>query len=419
MSNPNEILDVAARAMREAPLHGDVLRRAEAAILPRVARTTVLRPLMLGAGGLAAALVGTAIFALPSRASAADILRIAAHGDRDLRHIRFYVAGPTGTLRLTRETYAENGRRRFRDEYGNEFLYDGRIVTMLHPDGEATTEARRPGRLPLDEGSARDLLTVNAQGWNARISVRRVLVDGRILNRYSVERDLVDARGDTLHNAFILDVDPAKDRPLSMRSRMTGFPESVTTWDYPAPSPANFRLPIASDAPVYNLDAQRAEVLRSLRAPGRAITIGGKTVELLGLWVDGQGQAAAVARADYSYPYDYGLQIDGTRSLDRPKAPPFSGRYAAMSPTAFEGSATQLFRLNRLPNAGALRYSDRVNLRIPVFEDKRLLGYARFDGVPVHRTHSVPFFMEPANVPFWSESSSGDGIGASAVEATL
>ena len=39
-----------------------------------------------------------------------------------------------------------------------------------------------------------------------------------------------------------------------------------------------------------------------------------------------------------------------------------------------------------------------------VFQDKQLLGYAKFDSVPVQRTWSVHHLLEPENGPFWEPS---------------
>ena len=417
MSNEHETLLKAARELHAASLHPDVLRRGEAAILARTGRPRrAPRILVWSATGLAATLAGFALIAAPAKASAAEVLRIAANADRALRHLRTYSTQPDGAMRLGIEIYAQNGRRRVIDEYGNEFTYDGRTLTRLYADGGVTVERSSPGSLPSEEGSALDLLRTNAIGANVRIAVRRNLLDeGRRIDRYTVSRDVVDGRGETLHIRTVLDADPATERPLAMRGSVPGMPDSLTLWDYPAPNSAFLRLPIRADAPIYDLDAQKAAVTRSLRLPGRRATVGGKSVELLGLWVDENGQAA-IARADYAYPYDYGLQIDGFDLARTPEKPPFSGQYAIMAPTPFEGRETQVFLLNRLPNAGRRHFPDRLDVRVPVCEGKRLLGYVRFPGVPVQRTHNVLYFLQPENTPFWDARPRGPAKPAIAVE---
>ena len=420
MSKEHETLLKAARELHASSLHPDVLRRGEAAILARVGRPRrILRLLVWGATGLAAGFAGFLLAAAPTKASAAEVLRIAANADRSLRRIRFYEARPDGTLRLGLQMIAQNGRRRVIDANGWQFAYDGRAATTFYADGGATVEHQPSnGVIPAVEGSARDMMRDIMSGANVRIVVRRGLVDeGRRIDRYTVSRDVVDGRGDTLHIRTVLDADPTTERPLAMRGSVPGMPDSLTLWDYPAPDPAIFRLPIPKATRVDDLDAQRAAVLRKLRRQGTRATVGGKTVELLGVMVDGKGDVAAIARADYAYPMDYGLQIDGVDIQHTPEKPPFSGQWAIQEPTPFEGRETQLFWLTRDRSKSPSLYPDRLDVRLPVCEGKRLLGYARFTNVPVQRSYNLHLWLWTDTArPFWDTRPKGEAVPTIAVE---
>lgn len=394
----NDKLTQAVNALRETPLKLDVQSRGERAISTRLERRS--RPALFWATGLGLTVLASMIlFLAPTKASATELLRVVGNADRGLRRIRNYRLAPGGGWKLSEELVVEGGQCRMLDaESGERLLYDGRTLTRLSQTGETT---RR--REPLPEmmrwpSSARESLKTNLSGRNLRISLQR----GRFF-RYTVDRDVLDGRGDLLHNRFSFVVDPLTDRPLQMRSQLTGFPEWLTTWEYPTASASLFRLP--TPGPVYDLDAQRASVLEALDGEGNAQTVEGVRVEFLQLWVDGWGQAKAIARADYAYPENGGLCLVGMPTE------PFSeaeGRYAEHRPTLYEGRTTQVFSLSRRSNAGRRHYPDRMTVGLPVFRAGRLLGYATFKNVPVHRTQNVAFFLEPANVPFWAEPVSKD-----------
>ena len=396
-------LDQATREMREARIHRDVLDRAEAAILARTARRPAfVRPLLLGASGLAALAVGVVVLT-PARASAGEILRIAGNVDRGLRRVRFSIVKPEGFLDQAYEVYLQGGKRRFAFATGDLALYDGRALYRRDRDGVVTVERQKSAPIG-EEGSARELLAINA-GEGARLSVRRGATD-----RYTIDRSDADANRTGLHPHLVLDVDPATERPLALRARTTDGLEKLTTWDYPAPDPALFR-PLKAD---YDLDAQRDAVLSGLRGKGRKATVGGKSVELLELWVDELGNASAIARADYAYPLDYGLKIDGVASRP-PEKPPFSGQWVIERPSAFKGRAIQTFGLLRPVRAGRFHFPDRVDVQVPVCEGKKLLGYARFEDVRVHRAYQT-YFLKPDGQPFWDENPRTQGTEAKAVE---
>ena len=348
------------------------------------------------------------------------MLRIAANADRSLRRIRFYEARPDGTLRMGLQMIAQNGRRRVIDANGWQFAYDGRASTTLYADGGATVE-RQPsagGAVPPVEGSARDMMRDIMSGANVRIGVQRDLLEGgRRFDRYTVLKEERSWRGGMISIRKVLDVDPTTERPLALRSHTPGTPDLLTLWDYPAPDPAIFRLPIPKATRVDDLDAQRAAVVRKLGGQGTRATVGAKTVELLGLLVDGQGDVAAIARADYAYPTDYGLRIDGMDVERTPEKPPFSGQWVIQEPAPFEGRETQLFWLARDRSKSPSPYPDRLDVRLPVCEGKRLLGYARFTNVPVHRSYNLHLWLWTDTMrPFWDVRPGREAVPTIAVE---
>lgn len=389
MLNENEMLSQAAREMREARMHQDVLDRGEAAIMARVGRRPLLlrlgRPLLLGAGA-AAAVAGVAMFATPAKVSAAQIMRIVSNDGGALRRIRTYESQPDGSSKLVFEQYAQNGRRRFTDRYGNTFVYDGQAGAMVHPDGAVTLERGASVSIPPEEGSAQAVLAQATYGKGVQLDVRHGVVDHYIV------------RGGQVHIAF--EADPKTQRPLSMRTSSPGSPDITTTWEYLAPSPSLFHLPIGPKTRVYDLTAERAAVQKALEGPGRTVTVGGKTVELLQLWVDERGRGMALTRADYVYPDNYGIHIDDYKTWTAPEEAPFSGRYAGHTPHLIDGKWVQIFTTGTPTKS--FRYPDRVTLRIPVFQGKQLTGYARFADVPVHRTWDIYSFIDPA-APFFGD----------------
>ena len=108
---------------------------------------------------------------------------------------------------------------------------------------------------------------------------------------------------------------------------------SVTFWDYPAPGSVDFHVPIGPLTRVYDLPAERALVMEARKRPGLKAEIGGQAVELLQVWGGRDGNAGALVRAEYSYPEDYSLQIEGFDTGFRPEKPPFSGQYMVHEPT--------------------------------------------------------------------------------------
>ena len=141
--------------------------------------------------------------------------------------------------------------------------------------------------------------------------------------------------------------------------------------------------------------------MTALSGSGPTTIVAGKKVELLQLWVDGGGQACAIARADYAYPVNFGVEIDDLQLNTGPVKVSQSTHYLHVAPADYEGHAVQLFFTDRAGNAGPVKFNDHVTVRVPVFDGDSFQGYARFENVPVHRAWSVYSLLRPRNVPFW------------------
>ena len=396
-------LTAAAKALRETPAHPDAVLRGERAVLAKIGRHRGSnRPVLLWAAGFAATAAVVGLFALaPARASAAELLRIAQRGDTALRHVRTFRVESDGTKKLTRDLYAQDGRRRYLFDDGEQIAYDGGSLLRLYPDGAVTKETQpSDGSLaPAIERSAWAVVNEELEEQAARLAVRHGVASGdALVDRYTIDADLAQPDGGSIHRRTTIDADPGTERPLQMRLQENGAPDFLTLWDYPTPNPALFHLAAPKGAPFFDIDAERASVVRSVRKDGRKATVRGTTVELLGLWVDHFGIAYAVARADYPYTDDYGLQIEGVAS-ETPEKPPFSGQYLIKDPN--EGY--QLFGMHRATR-GPLNLPNRVTVRLPVSRGQTFLGYATFANVPVNRAYEAGYLLRGnSERPFWTK----------------
>ncbi|RYG34275.1 hypothetical protein EON81_15975 [bacterium] len=409
LDNPSESLSRATQALRNSSLRQDALDRAEDAILAHVpVRSKTPSRLLLWAAGFGAAALAAAFVLMPAQTSAAEMMRIAAKGDIGLRHMRTFRVEPNGKLLLTSESFTDGAQTRMIDAYGNQYAYGKGRIEILHAEGGVTVERQPRKPEMMNAPSATELLKINF-GQHPKISLEKdVLWEGRNVDRHTIDTDNVDGRGKTLRLHLTMVSDPESDRPLEMRAKMEGFQASVTRWDYPASNPGLLKLPIPKGTPVFDLNEQRAEILEAVASKGRRATVGGQSVELLQLWADATGRATAIARADYAYPYDHGLEIEGMKLATEPKSEPFSGRYAIVKPHLAKGRPIQLFTVYRTGNHQGVKFADSVTVRLPVFRGEKLLGYARFKDVPVHRAWSVPFLLEPMNQPFWLPNNGGN-----------
>lgn len=406
---PNDRLRQATEALRETSLSHETLAAAEDAVLARVkSRRAPSRKGLLLVAGLATAATMTVLTFTPNESAMAQVMRIAENGDNALHHLRLYEVQPDKSLKLTFEAYTDGERNKFIDMYGAQYQYANGRVTMLRKDGSATIETQKNGDSTNSmKASARKIIEINTKGHGARVRVSHGVVwEGRRVDRYTVEQTIVDGRGQNLKSSLILIADPVTERPLEMQAQLEGMPATISKWDYPAPDPALLSLPLDSKTRIYDIDDERNSIMRAMSLPGTKAVVGGQEVELLQLWVDEGGNACAIAKASYSYPFNYGIHIDDFKISEHEETDPFSGKFGIKDPTLYRGRPIQFFFASRAANSGPVPYPNRVTLEIPVFRGKEFLGRAKFENVPVNRAWSVYFLLQPENVPFWEKPKS-------------
>jgi hypothetical protein len=393
-------LSQAVAHLKESGIADEVLSRGEARILARHALRRPLFPrIVLLATGLGVAAFCGALLLLPTRSVAAEVGRIGRNADTVFHRVRSYQVKPDGSLALSDEYVVGFGKVRLNVPDGEVILFEKR-VTIVHPDGSATVETQRNQNYPAPSATA--LIKANTAGHVADMSIDRGIAwRGLNVDRYTVDEDVLDGRKQPMHVHFVLYADPKNERPLEMDSKDTGFPDMVSKWDYPAPDPKLLELPANRKIRLYDLDAERANIITALGMPGQKVVVAGQTVELLQLWAGEGGDSVAIARSDYDWPENYGIQIDGMKLSTLEGADQPSHQYFVHHPTLGAGKFTQLFWAARYPNSGPMPYPDRVNVSLPVFKGTEFVGYAKFQNVPVHRAWSTYFLLRPKNVPFW------------------
>jgi hypothetical protein len=248
--------------------------------------------------------------------------------------------------------------------------------------------------------SAKEILKVNDRP-GTKVSVEHVRRNGAVLERFSSDSDFIDGRGQKLHCHDILTADPVTERPLAWQIDITGMPQSLQTWEYPADDPRLLELPMTQKTRLYDLDEQHKSVMTALRSRGPTVTVAGERVELLQIWVDENGHVGVIARASYAYPINYGLKIDGFPMDSVPGGEPRWGLYDDRFPTLASGHSVQLFYDPRDQLAVPHALADVISVELPVFAGKKFAGFARFENVHVNRTLSVHTLLEPFNVPYW------------------
>ena len=399
-------LATAVEGLRSSAIQPDVLFRAETKILSRLpVRRQSWQQALLWSAGVAVAAAVVAVTLAPTKSFAAELRRIALNADSSVGHVRNYEVEADGSLKLTMEEYTDGNRARFIDMFGNQITSIAGKVTMLHPDGCATVEYQ-PGhrRQPTTASQIVSLFIGSERISGVTSSVSRgIKWHGMIVDKFTATGTFRDGQNISRQSHITVIADSRSERPIEIDSELSGLQSSVSKWDYPANDENLFKLPITEKTRVFDLDAEHATILDGLSKSGRRVTVGGKTVELIQLWVDEGGSACAIAKADYAYPCNYGIHIDDLNLSTEPEDAPFSGRYAIVQPSKYNRQPTQLFFTARPANAGSVPYKDRVTLQIPVFADKKYLGFAKFEDVPVHRAWNLFFMLRPMNLPFWDD----------------
>jgi hypothetical protein len=386
---PSKTLSQAAEAMRSSAIQPDALLNAETVILKgyNVRPRHFGKAVWWGAGLTAAALAGIAILTvLPSRGLAADMIRIAENGDNSFRHQQTFDVQPDGSLKLVNEVYSDPNRTLQRI-FGYQVYWDDKTRIYVFPDGTGTVEHVSLENRNLYRHSAKELIDEIIK----RSVVRQSGIDwhGVRADRYTAD----DPGGPNVRQSFVLIADEATQRPLEMDLRLNGQQEKVIRWDYPPLNPKLLQIQIPADTKMLDINAEHAAIEQLLTQNGPSQTVAGVKVELLQLWADSTGHACAITHADYAYPDNYGILIDDLKLADEPKTTPFEGQYAVYTCKSYKNRSVQLFFNSRSHTDQKVSIPDKVTVRIPVFKGKKLVGYAVFTNVQVHRAWDVQAFL--------------------------
>lgn len=404
----NEIrLERAIREARAMTLNQGRSQLAKQIILARLRsrKTSLFIPLAWSAGLVAASLAGLFLL-MPSHSLAAELKHIAGNGDKGLRHITLCWKKPDGSLDKFVEFYASDDRVKLIDCTSGGVTVAQRTNTKEYPpDGALVIQDYTPSDGESLLGwmgfSSKQLLDQASVQKGAKISVERgVSFADQKVNRYTIDCDFRDAQGQTLHNRSVLISDPISDRPIREESQTSGVFPMVITWDYPSGGPELVEGPPFDAKRVYDLRDEHRQVLRSLKSRGQVVTVKGRRVELCQLWVDEKGSAAAVAKADYAIPVNYSIKINTALVGDSAQSAAQAADSTLALPCNFKGEQVQIFRGERFRRPPVV-WPGRVTLEIPVLENRRVIGYAKFRNVPVHRTWRVKEMLIPMNSPFW------------------
>jgi len=401
--NPNERLEQAATDLRGQNLSPYVLERAESAIANRLAQPRRAPLRWLWAAGFGTAALAGAMLMVPSESPASELMRIAKNGDGILHHMRQYQVNPNGSKNLILDVFALGDQTRGTyGTTGEQFASTGDRFSILHQDGATTVERRSGPNARKMQYSAEQIIANNVSKRGLKVQTDKgVSWNGMSVDRYKITGKFVDGRGQNVEVRATLYAERERQLPLEFDTELVGIGTFASVWDYPAYNEKIFRLPGTDPSRVYDQEASRQQVISRLRAPGRKAVVDGQTVELSDLWVDEEGDACAIIKANYAYPYEYGIKVEGLELCPPPTAPPFFTGSEVVQPSTFEGQPTHLFHAGRDAAAPKVQYPDKVTLLVPVFKGKSLRGYARFANVPVHRAWKLLFLLWPRNQPFW------------------
>ena len=418
--SPSDRLDDAIRQFKDAKVDEIQYMSAENKILSQFqGRKQVAKTFVWASTGLATAVLAVAMF-VPSRSALASELKaIALNGDKGLRHVVQYTVKPDGTRQPVTEFYALGDRARllFRDEK-TEVVWRNGKCTIFHPDGSASIQTMTKKMVDWVGFSAKAVLNRANEGTKAKLSVERgVTLNGVKLDRYTSEADILDGQRRRLHSRVVLYADPATQKPVREESDVTGFDKSLTVWDYPNASERFLDGPKLDPKRTYDEEFQRKEILTAITKGGPTQKVGKHRVELLDLLADEHGDLAAIVQADYSYPCNYGVKINGQIVSESSQDPAVAWHYARFSPSDCKGKSILFVFGSRTPNKPAVKWPEVVTLEVPVVEENKVIGYAPFPKVAIHRTWNVYQLLHPVNVPFWLLAQATKGAGSKAVQS--
>ena len=426
----NNRLREATVAMRNSQLQAGAFDRGEDAILRRFAPRRAFRyRAIFAAAGACAVAIGAVLVLTPTKSYAAELRKIAQNGGAGMRHVRTMQVQPDGSLQLVDELFSDGIRTRWIMRNSGQILWANREARYLQADGATEVHAQFGDHQFvhwMDE-PANKILAFNRVNSGTKVIAEHGLsehgigLNGSTADRYTIDEDFIDGRGQKLRSHMVLISDSASERPLEMRTSYTGPPEAdianlpptIIRWEYSKLDPKVFELPASDPTRVYNIDDELELVKTSLGQRGKRVTVAGQSVELLQLWVDEHGNAYAIAAADYGYPDNYGIAIDGHKLEVAPEGEPFSGRYLVHLPSMQMGRSIQVFRGLSGIRDRRVEWPDVVTVEIPVFKNKALAAWAKFDKVSVNRAHDDQMLLEPMNIPFWVQHQ-GAGAGTQA-----
>jgi len=415
-----EQLDMAITAMRTARVDDLKVANAEAQILGKFrsqrARQSVVL-LFFATGGLAAIFAVIAIVA-PSESVAAELERVVHNGDHGLRHVVQNRVQPNGELNKGVEYFANDDQvRAIYRGVGSQIVYTRRSITTFHPDGSATIEQGWVRELFDWMGFNAKLILQNSRGSHpAKESVEHgVVVDGRALDRYTFDCDFQNPHDQPRHLHLLVFAEPQTQRPVREESFVTGYPETITTWDYPKNDPSLVEGPKVDPNRIYNVNDERRQILSAMVAKGQSKEVHGQKMELKALVVDEHGDATAIVSWDKSYPGNYVVRINGQVVGDAKQTEAEAKRYMVARPFRYQGKQFQDFLGNRSFGERDIRWPTHVRLEIPVVEGLRLIGYARFEDVVPIRCWRMAPLLRPQGRYIWEPGDTTSGKPTKAV----
>jgi hypothetical protein len=404
-------LDTAIAELRDSRIDEYKLGNAQAQVLRRFRRQRVWRSttsVFAAASVLAAIFTGVAIM-MPSKSLAAEVERIALNGDQGMRHIVQYHMLPNGTLKKGAEYFATDNQARMVFSEPNEQIVVRRdSVTYFHPDGATMiqhTESRsmsRPQLLEWMRSSAKSVVEMTQGGHPASVSLDHgVVVNGRTVDRYTLDSDFRAWNGQSRHSHVVLLADPQTQKPIQEETTVTGMPKRVMTWDFPAADPSLVEGPKVDPKRLYDIDQEQQQILSAMSAEGQTRTVEGHKVNLKALIISEQGAAVAIVRCDYAIPGNYAVRINGIVAGDAAQTEAESKRYARTKPHLYQGIPYEIVWGTRSYGKPSIHWPDRVKVEVPIIDGQRLVGYAAFDNIPTIRTYRETPVLKPTVGFFW------------------
>ncbi len=128
--------------------------------------------------------------------------------------------------------------------HGSQLWWGNGIFKALNPDGSVEICHRTSDAMLWMNDSAKQILSINTSDPKTRVSVDHgVNWHGRVVDRYTIDGDMVDGRRQTLHLHTELYADPKTEQPIEMDGTTTSVLPTITEWDYSDFDPKLLDLP--------------------------------------------------------------------------------------------------------------------------------------------------------------------------------